>query len=73
MTKKRPVNLPASIHQRLLNLSVSRSEDPNLTLTRFTLERLLYRLAQSQYFGPIHSEGCHVVFAVGEITSPPNA
>jgi len=49
MTKKRPVNLPASIHQRLLNLSVSRSEDPNLTLTRFTLERLLYRLAQSQF------------------------
>lgn len=49
MTKKRPVNLPASIHQRLLNLSVSRSEDPNLTLTRFALERLLYRLAQSQF------------------------
>ncbi len=49
MTKKRPANLPASIHQRLLNLSVSRSEDPNLTLTRFALERLLYRLAQSQF------------------------
>ena len=49
MTKKGPVNLPASIHHRLLNLSVSRSEDPNLTLTRFALERLLYRLAQSQF------------------------
>lgn len=49
MTKKRPVNLPASIHQRLLNLSVSRSEDPNLILTRFALERLLYRLAQSEF------------------------
>ena len=49
MTKKRPANLPASIHQRLLNLSVSRSEDPNLILTRFALERLLYRLAQSEF------------------------
>ena len=49
MTKKRPANLPASIHQRLLNLSVSRSEDPNLILTRFALERLLYRLAQSAF------------------------
>ncbi|MHB1515789.1 MAG: nucleotidyl transferase AbiEii/AbiGii toxin family protein [Acidiferrobacteraceae bacterium] len=40
-----------SIRQRLLNLSVHRGEDPNLTLTRYALERLLYRLACSEYEG----------------------
>jgi len=49
MTNKQPVNLAASIHQRLLNLSVQRQGDPNLVLTRYALERLLYRLACSNY------------------------
>jgi hypothetical protein len=39
----------ASIHQRLLNLSRSRREDFNLILTHYTIERLLYRLARSEY------------------------
>lgn len=37
MTNERPTNLAASIRQRLLNLSVRRNEDPNLTLTHFAL------------------------------------
>ncbi len=42
-------NLPASIRQRLLNLSRKRHEDLQLTLTRYAAERLLYRLSRSPY------------------------
>jgi predicted nucleotidyltransferase component of viral defense system len=45
---RQPVNLPASIRQRLLNLSRERGEDFSLTLTRYGTERLLYRLSQSE-------------------------
>jgi predicted nucleotidyltransferase component of viral defense system len=48
MNKRQPTNLPASIRQRLLNLSRVRGEDFNLTLTRYGTERLLYRLSQSE-------------------------
>lgn len=49
MKKGQPTNLPASIRQRLLNLSRERGEDFNLILTRYGIERLLYRLSQSQH------------------------
>ena len=49
MNKRQPTNLPASIRQRLLNLSRDRGEDFNLTLTRYGIERLLYRLSQSEH------------------------
>ena len=49
MTKTRPTNLPASIHQRLLNLSIKGGEDFQFLLTRFALERFLYRLSASPY------------------------
>ena len=49
MNKREPSNLPASIRQRLLNLSRDRGEDFNLTLTKYGTERLLYRLSQSEY------------------------
>jgi len=48
----RPVksrNLVASIRQRLLNFSNSTGEDFGLILTRYAVERLLYRLSQSKY------------------------
>ena len=48
MSKRRAINLPASIRHRLLNLSRARGEDFNLTLTRYGTERLLYRLSQSE-------------------------
>lgn len=57
MSRARPANLAASVRQRLLNLSVTRREDPNLTLTRYALERLLYRLAQSDYAGEFILKG----------------
>lgn len=49
MRTDQPANLAASIRQQLLNLSLSRNEDPNLTLVRFALERLLYRLGKSKF------------------------
>lgn len=49
MNERQPTNLPASIRQRLLNLSRDRGEDFNLTLTRYGIERLLYRLSQSEH------------------------
>ena len=39
------VGLPASIHARLLNRAKARGEDFNLILTRYALERFLYRLS----------------------------
>lgn len=44
-----PSNLTASIRQRLLNRSREQNEVFSLTLTRYAIERLLYRLAQSVY------------------------
>lgn len=49
MTNPRPRNVSASVRQRLMNLSRQRGEDYQLVLTRYGLERLLYRLAQSPH------------------------
>lgn len=47
---KKPVtNLAASVRQRLLTLSRNQKRDSQEVLTRFALERLLYRLTQSAY------------------------
>jgi predicted nucleotidyltransferase component of viral defense system len=48
VNRRQPTNLPASIRQRLLNLSRELGEDFNLTLTRYGTERLLYRLSHSE-------------------------
>jgi predicted nucleotidyltransferase component of viral defense system len=42
-------NLPASVRQRLLNLSREKKEPFDLILSRYAIERLLYRLANSRY------------------------
>lgn len=42
-------NLAESVRQRLLNASRTRHEDFQVTLTRYALERLLYRLSRSRY------------------------
>src|SRR5438067_11633928 len=49
VSREKPGNLAASVRQRLLNLAQERREDFGLVLTRYGLERFLYRLAQSQY------------------------
>ncbi|MCX6031834.1 MAG: nucleotidyl transferase AbiEii/AbiGii toxin family protein [Chloroflexi bacterium] len=57
------MNLPASVHQRLLNLSQQRGEEFNLLLTRFAIERLLYRLSRSEESGRFVLKGA-LAFAV---------
>ncbi|MCY4556823.1 MAG: nucleotidyl transferase AbiEii/AbiGii toxin family protein [Chloroflexi bacterium] len=48
MTSTRPIrNVPASIHQRLLNLAHRPGIRFNLLLQRYAMERFLYRLAAS--------------------------
>jgi Nucleotidyl transferase AbiEii toxin, Type IV TA system len=42
-----PRHLAASVRQRLLNLAQAQREDFNLVLTRYGIERLLYRLERS--------------------------
>lgn len=44
-----PLNLSASVRQKLKNLAVSNKEDFQAVLTRFALERFLFRLSQSSY------------------------
>jgi hypothetical protein len=49
MSHARPVNLEASVRSRLRNLSLERDEPFMQVLTRYGLERLLYRLSQSRW------------------------
>jgi len=42
-------NLAASVRQRLANLARQRNEDFGLLLTKYALERLLFRISQSEY------------------------
>ena len=43
MTKGKPKNLAASVRQRLLDHSREKREDFQLVLTRYAIERLLFR------------------------------
>jgi predicted nucleotidyltransferase component of viral defense system len=47
--RRGPKNLTASVQARLLNLARHRGEDFQLVLTRYGIERLLYRLSRSPY------------------------
>lgn len=49
MTSGRRKNIAVSVRDRLLQLARRQSEDFQLILTRYGLERLLYRLSQSEY------------------------
>ncbi len=49
MNRSHSANIPASILQRLLNLSKGLGEDFTLILARYTIERFLYRLSRSPY------------------------
>ncbi len=49
MIRKQPRDVAASVRDRLLNLARERGEDFQLMLTRYAVERLLYRLSVSPY------------------------
>jgi len=44
-----PSNVAASVKQRLLNRAREQKEDFNLLLTKYGLERILYRIGRSSY------------------------
>ncbi len=46
---KRIKNIGASVRARLINIAHERGQESQLMLTRFALERLLYRLGESEY------------------------
>ena len=49
MTKESSTNVAASVKQRLLNRARTQKEDFNLLLTKYALERVLYRISQSPH------------------------
>ena len=51
MNAQQKKNMAASIKQRLLNLAKERGEDFNFILSRFTVERFLYRISSSDEQG----------------------
>lgn len=49
MDRDQPANVAASVRQRLLNRARAQGEDYQVLLTRYVLERFLYRLSQSSH------------------------
>lgn len=49
MSKGSPKNLPASVRTRLSEFARRRGDDFQLVLTRYAIERFLYRLSESPY------------------------
>lgn len=71
MSKERPVDLAASIRQRLLNLSRKRKQDFQLILTRYASERFLYRVSQSSHAESFVLKGATLFqFWTGEMHRP---
>jgi len=50
LTQSKIKNIPASVRQRLLNIAKARGEDFQYVLTRYALERFLYRIGISNYW-----------------------
>jgi predicted nucleotidyltransferase component of viral defense system len=71
MSRPQPQNLAASVGYRLRELSRQRGEDFQLTLTHFAIERLLYRLSQSEEASQFIVKGA-ILFAVwtGQVYRP---
>ena len=71
MTKPNPVNVAASVRQRLLNIARRTGEDFQALLTRYALERLLYRLGSSHHHDSLVLKGAFLFIAWGEAASRP--
>jgi predicted nucleotidyltransferase component of viral defense system len=69
MTERR--NIAASVRQRLLNASRTRREDFQVTLTRYALERLLYRLSKSTHRDQFVIKGAMLFSAWNEVPHRP--
>jgi len=71
MSKANLKNIPASVHQRLLNVAKATNEELQALLTRFALERLLYRLGRSPHREALVLKGAFLFLAWGESASRP--
>ena len=63
MSGARRKDIAASVRQRLLNISRDQGEDFQLVLTRFALERFLYRLSRCRHAGVFVLKGA-MLFSV---------
>ena len=63
MTKRVLRDVAASVRQRLLNLHRETGEDFGIILSRYAIERLLYRLSQSKYADTFVLKGA-MLFAI---------
>ncbi len=63
MIKGEISNIAASVRQRLLNIIRETGDDANLVWTRYTTERLLYRLSVSEYAGDFILKGAMLFMA----------
>jgi predicted nucleotidyltransferase component of viral defense system len=57
VSKEKPRNLAASVRHRLMDLARKQGEDFQLVLTRYVIERLLYRLSRSEHSGEFVLKG----------------
>lgn len=66
-----PKGLPVSVHTRLVQHAKSIGVDPNLVLTRYATERILYRLSQSEYVDRFVLKGALLMLVwLGETIRP---
>lgn len=49
MSKDKPRNVPASVRARLAEVALTRGDEFQLVLTRYAIERFLYRLSVSPH------------------------
>lgn len=71
MSQAAPTNVAASVKQRLLNRARERKEDFNLLLTKYGLERILYRIGQSKYKDSFVLKGrCSLSYGLSRDTAP---
>ena len=71
MSRRSPVNVAASIRQRLQNRAREHGEDFQRTLTHYAIERLLYRLGRSEYRSRFTLKGAMLYHVWGR-TAPRN-
>ena len=71
MTSREPRNVAASVRQRLLNHARTQGRSFDLVLTRYGLERLLYRLSQSAHKNEFVLKGAMLFQAWTEVPNRP--
>jgi hypothetical protein len=66
----RPRNMGASVRARLLNLARQRNQPFELLLTRYVLERLLYRLGSTRHRDRFVLKGAMLIVRRRAILTP---